>query len=494
MHENNPSASKNKILTLLKKWGWIIVLELVLMVLFFNDKIPQLRGYKPWPPEWQWRFDPGTNQGALLPMMVFGILIAVVGWYIDQVKEKWKKGILIGGLVVFSCLWMYQAVRVRGHDTGLFVAQRTSVYFIEDFFKSAQVINMPIEAFTRYQELADQPGQLRVATHPPGLIFVYALFQKVGGPGPLERFCGRYFGGETYASEYSPDDRVALLYASLFKLVVGMLFLWGVWLIVRALYDHEPVHLEGKAMAVAVLIPGITMFTFTLDQLIMGFSTVTVGAMMMSMRSERFPLWAALGGVAIFCQSCLAYQAATTGFIATVAICLYGWRYVDNWKTFGRLMGPRMAIFVMVPLMCWVMIQSATGFNYFTEFFKGLSMHTDGAIHEYRTHWAWVIWNQWDVIFFFGLAFFPLWISKTTWKPFGKGNPVLYGVLASWVLIHLMDGIRGETARLILYYFPLLAAALLANNYWVAKKENYFPLAGLLILQSLVFAAVLNVF
>jgi len=449
------------------RWGWIMAIQAVVLLLLLFDWAPMLRGYKPWPPEWRWRYQPGENLPALLLMALFGAGMLAAGWLSEKPGTRPARYLLLAGVLLASLGFQLSAIWVRGPDFLQHLNHRTMVTFYEDFFNAAQQIDAPAEAFTRYGYLREEANELRVATHPPGLIWAYRVFIEISEPAAPYLAAGLKLGG-------------------------GWLAMGGAWLILWALGSGTPLQ-TGRLLAILGAIPGMALFTVTLDQLAMGFSALAVGCLLCGVRRPGRLWWALGAGAALFAVSMLAYQAMTVAFVAVVAAMLDLWGRSGGARMFFRRIWPTLVIFGGFALGAWIALYAATGYSFLGEFIHGIGAHTKGPIHIHRSRLAWLFWNPWDIAFFIGLAWLAAIVRGRTWRPLLE-NPLLYALLIMWGIIVLTDGIRGETARIMLFAFPLLAAALLHRNRWLMEGEDYWALGSLLAIQSIAFAAVLHLF
>lgn len=476
---------------------------MVLVLLAFNV-IPQLRGYKAWPPEWQWPYIPAGNLLALMPMGLCAAGIVIMGWLIDASRRPLYTVSGIGALCVLTMLFQVSAIWVRDADPGARIASRTTVHWYEDFFQAAQVIDHPGEAFSRYDFLREEHNRLRIATHPPGLVFVYRAFidagESMSGVGRAMRGFFNTDSPQNYFPEgnenpqnMSDGEIFAVTAATLLKLFGGLLAMAGLGLFLYATRSRAGDPVWGRGMAMLALVPGASMFSVSLDQLVMGFAALTVGLFFMALRREKYILLSALAGLSIFFQSMLAYQVITTVFVVGVAALLDALVHRRNVQEAVRCLMPRAAILAAVPLILWTLLWMVSGYNFFWELYDGIIAHSKGPIHMNRSRVAWLLWNPWDVFFFLGLAWIPFWIRRSTWKPV-LANPLLYALLAMWAVIVATDAIRGETARIMMFAYPMLAGALITNSRDLLGRFDYAIITGLLAVQSMVFASVIQFF
>ncbi len=489
MNANDPSGT---IEAHLRRWGWVAALVAIACLLLVTDRLPQLRGYRPWPPEWRWLHLAGSNLGALVPMAIAGTIVATCGWLADAAAKRGRR--IAWVTVLTACALAYQllAVSARGSDLGHFLGLRTTVDFLEDFFAAARGLDSAGESFTRYTTLAGSEWSHRVATHPPGLVWLYRCLIGMGawiGDGALLDFSRRFFVGDRAAQGFSTAEATGLLLATAMKLLAGVATLAGVGIAARALAPDN--RIEGRAMALAALVPAIAMFTVCIDSLAMAASTVGVACLLMASRSPKCIGWGAAAGAAFFLQSMLVYQVLASGFIAAVAVLLIA--RLGNEKSDWRRAGLGIAACGAAILLLWLFVYTVSGFNYPAQAIEGLSTHRRGAIHQFRSRWPWALWNLWDVFFFLGIAWIPQWTAA--WKARrGAASALLFAIMAFLALLAVADTVRGETARILLFLFPLLAVGLSCAGSDGMRRTNFAWLSGLLIIQCIAFAAVLNLF
>lgn len=472
------------------RWLAAGALTVLASVALLWDLAPPLRGYKPWPPEWRWLYIPTQHPWFALPLVPAAALLLAVGWWTDRLRAAPARAALIVLLGLMAIGVQLLAVRARDPNAAVPMAQRTLVYFLEDFFQAAQQIDSPLEAYTKYEWLATEHNRLRVATHPPGMIAVYRGLIDVGDSIHERRHLGPTWADDlAEAAALKDGEKFALLLVTLFKLGGAVLAAAGLALMLVAVGAGAVV---GRAVALMALVPGLVLFSGTLDQLTTGLSALAIGLLMVSV--SRPSLWwcGILAGVVWFCESMLVYQFTVSLFLGVVASGLIVHTRRREGGDWQRGVAAILAAGLTM-LMLLILVQVITGFSYFQRFFHGLSAHREGAIHLHRSRLGWLLWNPWDVYFFLGLGWTALWARKSTWAPILR-RPLLLAFLLAWLLIVLGDGIRGETARLMMFTYPALVAVVTGAE---AEGElNIVPfsfLGGMLLIQTTVFAAVLNV-
>jgi hypothetical protein len=414
----------------------------------------------------------------------------------DKGRQTRGRRFLFASLIVIgSVAFQIASILPRTADIGWNIGPRTSVHYFEDFFQAAQKIDEPSDAFSKYPYIREHYNLLRIATHPPGLIYVYRHildFCEWSQPAlsPFANWCKGFFQNDWVATEYGPVDCMALFLVSLFKLLASQTGLLGVWLILGAFPEGRQV--AGRAMALFALVPGMVIFAFSLDGILAGISAMSIGFLLLSLREGKWRLaFAVAAGVCGFLQSMLAFQVATTGALGFIAAVLYLWGATGNWRDTARRIWPPLVVAGGTALLLWMIQYLMTGYFFIQYLLEGIAYHNKGPIHMNRSRIAWLFFNQWDVFFFTGLAWIPFWCRRQTWWPV-RGNPLLYGFLAVWILIHIGDGIRGETARLVMFAYPILVAALVVRNSEILEKKDYLLLGGLLTAQTVVFAVTLS--
>lgn len=500
--ENNPKpgafARWREQHPLLARWAIVYTLAIIAMVLLILDTVPQLRGYKPWPPEWQWTRRNGTNLWGVVPMGLAGFLTILAGWFMDKgAQTRWRQIFWVCAIVLGSFTFHVGSYFVRTLEIGHNIGPRTSVHYFEDFFEAAQKIDKPAKAFSEYEYIREHYNRLRIATHPPGLIYVYRIildFSEWSQPElkPFADWCKGFFRYDWIAKDFSPAHCMALFLVSLFKLLAGQLGILGIWLILQV-FPGGP-SIAGRSLALFTLVPGMIIFSLSLDAILAGLSALSIGFLLASVAASKHRIVLAIAaGVCGFLQSMLAFQVATTALLGFFAVVVYTWHRHPGVRETARRLWMPIVVSGATALMLWLVQYAATGYFFIVYLLEGIAFHNKGPIHMHRSRIGWLFFNQWDVFFFTGLAWIPFWFRKKTWCPFAR-NPLLYAFLFVWVLIHLADGIRGETARLVMFAYPILVVALTTRNPELLRKGDYFALAILLCGQTLVFAATLCVY
>ncbi len=474
-----------------RRWSWVIALQVILLAILAVDRIPQLRGYAPWPPEWQWTYLPNFNLTFVILMALLGAGIAWAGWCIDRAKARSARIGLFSLLLILSVGWQLSAIALRPYGFGVSISTRTTVTFLEDFFHASQAIESPGQAFVDYDLLVEEHNALRVATHPPGMVWFYSLATNIAESTGWGGFVRGLFSQDQLVREVSRAETFSIFAGIVLKLLGGVLALIGVWLLMSALYTESEASLAGRAAALVALVPAVSLFTACIDQLIMGFAVLCAGLLFFSTTGPRRRWLASLSGLCIFLISMLAYQVIAIGFLIGVSFLLYVYtRWPDRkWE----MLFPRFLVMAIVPLALWQFLKIFSGYDFLEELRTGIAAHEEGGIHANRSRIPWIFWNAWDILFFLGLAWIPVWFSPGAWKP-KLASPLLLTYIAMFLLITFADGVRGETARIMLFGFPLLACGLLHRNEWILEGKDFRIFASLLTIQTIVFASVLHLF
>jgi hypothetical protein len=81
---------------------------------------------------------------------------------------------------------------------------------------------------------------------------------------------------------------------------------------------------------------------------------------------------------------------------------------------------------------------------------------------------------------------------KMSWRGLVR-NPLVLAVATGWIVVIARDSVRGETARIMLFFFPPCIAAA-CSNIEDAQPFDWVCASALVAVQSIGMAVVLNLF
>jgi len=208
------------------------------------------------------------------------------------------------------------------------------------------------------------------------------------------------------------------------------------------------------------------------------------------------PGFLAIAGAAVGIHSLFGYH-----FTALVALFVL-WRLMLSWRDSAMGFRPTeaarraardLAIFLAPILAIWLVLWIAFDFSYIRHWITGVAKHRFGITH-YRSYWAWLVWNLWDVAFFLGLPALAA-IGWTVLKRRAWLSTYVIALVIVLLAIDLSGAVRGETARILMFFYPLLiplAAPFLADE--TTAPARFRLLAVHQLAQLACMALYLNLF
>ncbi len=521
-------------------WGALLALAF--------DWIPWLRGFKPWPPEWRWRYEPG--QFGLGAAILFALGMGGL-WVADRLARApgsiRKRTIAFAFLYVLLFALQIGATATRSPRLAFLWAQRTSVNWLNGFFDASHAIDTPGEAWTRYDELAGKESSFpRLATHPPGLVSYYAAVrngvESLGiGEGSTVAGLRRAIEPLEAAQRLSGTALAAMLLAALLQPLLANLALVPLFDLLRRQWNSAT---AIRTVALYATVPAVVLFVPAPDQFFLPLAAIALWGFCLGVdariaplgpegaqdatdnnpraelsqesagrnRGENFGKPAApisSGSIRPFSRRWI-YLVIAGAAVAVHSLCGYHftvpaavfilWRVLLAWRDTSLGFRPRqaaacvlrdLAVFLLPLLLTWLFLWIAFRFSYIQHWLEGTGVHRAGITHN-RSYAAWLVWNLWDVVLFLGLpaAAAVAWgvVRRRLWI-----SPYVLALGVTLLAVDFSGAVRGETFRILMFLYPLLvplAAPFLAGA--EQGKRRFLLLGAHQLAQTACMALVLN--
>lgn len=501
----------------------------IFLLLLAKDAVPHFRGVGEWgpSPEWRWKHAVGGGAGAAVLLWMLAMAAAlVVRRVTGQPWGGWRRAAAMGAgagllLIALQAVGWY----VREPRVGFLWGQRATIGWINSFWSAGQAISGPAEAFSRIAELRMSGNYPRVPTHPPGAIAYYSgwlQLAKALGLGGQEGWAGWRAALEPLpeAKSLSAPAISALVLSTGFLPIAAALSLLPLFDLLRRQWGWK------TAARVSVFFgatPAVVLFSPVPDLLILPCVSGALWAFSLGIRANpttgaketgpggpgaslgrpevaQPPLPAKtlllIAGGFIAVHSLFSYSFAPVLLVFLLWRTLLIWRDTSwGWRPKDAL--PRVlvdAALLLAPIVAlWLLLRVTLDFSYFANWAEGVRAHREGITH-YRSYWKWLLFNPWDVLLFAGLPA-ALMLARGLRLQVGWASPLLWSLLLVLLTMNLSGAVRGETARIWLFAYPLLApfvAPVLADHRGGAQAFPWWM--GLQAAQTAVMVAVLNVY
>lgn len=498
--EKFPLSALQRIVSRVRERPWLYggVVFWGLLLAFCGDWFPWLRGYQEWGPgpEWRWRYEPGK-----VPLAAAGLLALALGsaWGVWRLARRpagrTEKILSIAALMALLLVFQGMATWTRTPRVGFLWAQRTSVEWLNSFFEASLLPDSVGEIWSDFDRLMNPERFPRVVTHPPGFVTYYAGVRRVVESSGMAERINTNFWRETIsplgaAGALSDSALMGMLLSTALQPVWAALALIPLLDLLRRQYSWS---VALRAGMLYTLIPAVVLFVPSPDQLFLPLSITAVWGFALGCGARIGPkplmpcgcegvcesgssppptaekgtapprhTWALLcAGLAIGLHSLMGYH--FTVVIAILAI----WRALLAWRehAFGHRIGVAarrmawdLALMALPVLAIWALLQIVYDYSYILHWLRGVEEHR-GGITRYRSYWAWLLWNIWDLVFFLGIP----WAAAAGFGVLRRGgwrSPYFWSLMAALLAVNFSGTVRGETARILLLMYPLLVLLL----------------------------------
>jgi len=430
------------------------------------DLWPGLRGPAPYPPEWQWGFEPKrVDLRALAPaLLLAGGLLGLVALARQAASSRGSRLALLAGATLLGGGWQIALLALEPAGAAAELERRTTSGSFTSYFKVAAGVEDAGEFLSRHPEHLPlyRKGALHAATHPPGPVLYYVGLRGVAARMPRT---AEALGGE--------DRAAAIVGAALFGLL-GAAACLPVAGFARAL--GAPPAEALRAGVLWTLVPGLCLMVPELDQaLALPVAAATAAVAAAVSAPEDWRVAAAVAGL-------LAGMTAFFSYGAPLLVALGAAAAMS--PALGTPAGRRRAALVAavaaaVAVACFF-LPVLVGHHPLDSARTALAIHREQFTAR-RSYPLWLFFDLVDLAVFLGVpvVLFGMWGSRTPFRLAAAG-----GVLA----LVASGLIRGEMGRILIPLMPVLLVACVVSPPSATRPEGE-PAAG----AALVLAALLAV-
>lgn len=509
-------------------WTIAIALFWLILLAFCADWIPWLRGVQEWggnSAEWRWVHKVGEAPiGAAILVALAMAGIWGVQWLAPRFSPRGSRPVwvaLILGLYLLLAGFQAAATYTRTPRVTFLFAQRTYIEWLNSFFLASLTTDSVAAAWTDFDRILTEDKYPRVVTHPPGFVAYYAAARNAVEAAGIAKGDATAWREAVEpldaARTLTPVALVALVLAAFLQPLFANLALIPIFDLVRRRWSTR---VALRVAFLYCLVPGVVLFVPSPDEFFLPLAAIALWGFCLgcdarlmpgetgptrgdeTARTRRPPVpafrpgYLVIAGTAVGIHSLFGYH-----FSALMALFVL-WRLMLSWRDSAMGFRPSeaarraardLAVFLAPILAIWLVLWIAFDFSYISHWITGVEKHRFG-ITQYRSYWAWLLWNLWDVAFFLGLPA----LAAIGWAVLKRRAWLSAYVIALVVVVLAIDlsgAVRGETARILMFLYPLLiplAAPFLADE--TTAPGRFRLLAVHQLAQLVCMALYLNLF
>jgi hypothetical protein len=422
---------------------------LLVLVAARSDLWPGLRGPAPYPPEWQWGFEPKrADARGLAPVVLLAAgLLGLVALSRRAASARWSRIGLLAGATLLGWGWQLALLHLEPAGAAAELEKRTVSGSFTSHFKVAAGVEDAGDFLSRHHELLPRfrHGALHSATHPPGPVLYYLGLLRLAARVPR---IAEAFGGPHRASAIVGGALLGLL---------GAAACFPAAALAGALGAGPAASL--RAGVLWTLVPGLCLMAPEMDQAValpVAGAVAMIAAAISSKAERPFAARAVAAGLLAGAAAFFSYGApllVALGAVAAVAPAL-GTRE-------GR---PRAALVVAVAAAVAVacfLLPALLGHHPLASAATALAIHREQFTAR-RSYALWLLFNLVDVAVFLGVpvVLFGAWGPRTPFRLAAGG-----GVLA----LVATGLIRGEMGRILV---PMMPVLLVACVVWPPRERD----------------------
>ncbi len=409
---------------------------------------PYLRGPAEFPPEWRWALAPSWDLAParlLAPATVAAAIMLWLRWRLPPARAG------LGHLLILAALASALMVAVLFTSTsGIPLMARLISPEYAGYFQTAVKYRGLKDFLSSYTEKTMTLGG-RIRTHPPGnLVFfwlIYRLAQSL--PQSVVVVAGQFLRAHSVAEWAAPYTNVQLVAAAMAGLAVVAI---AALTVVPLYYLARDAGGDARqALALFLVCPAITLFAPVVD---LTYTLPAATALWLAYTGfqrrsyARLVLSGAVLSILVFMSFSTLPLLFTVGVLGVV---LAGQTpAAERLAALGRLLTQCLGI-AAGSAFAWIVFWA----NPIAIFLPALARQSEDRVS--RNYWTWLLYNPYDVLLFAGLPlavfFRRLWLRQTL----APGECLSLSVALGMAGLFASGIMRGEAARTLLYYYPIMA-------------------------------------
>ncbi len=485
---------------------WFVLPTLLVTLAVRFDLTPFLRGPGEWPPEWRWPYKLSSFSALPSLLLLVVIVLIVLWWYRTRDLQTLKiSHILVLSLLSASFILAVHLSNNRNAHTEILF--RTLKDHSGEYFNTAgSITDLSVFLHTYSAEMTSLSSKL--STHPPGNIVFYWVFHKLTSllPMAVSEDIGAQLSAvapQWIAVKTSAPYFVAAALAGFTVVALSALALIPLYFLGSLLLGHQRAR---QAALLYFFMPILTMLVPTIDQVYI-FLAITSLWLFYDGLIKRSPLRLFLSGICLSLGIFMSFSLLPLLFIALLLWLWSLWQDASR-STFSSSV--KNQAFPLVSVLAGISIVWVLAWvNPISILLQSISTHQ--AVPASRSYFAWLFYNPYDLFLFLGTpAAVMVFVSacrifrrrvipkqnnqqqKSGTGTVKSGDVFLLAVFLALVILFLSGIWRGETARALAYFYPLL---ILSGQVRVPvwSTTNFFIICAATLFQTLVFYSTISI-
>jgi len=495
--QSNPSLQPRDRLTGTKHVVLFFLLPTLLLTAAVGlDLTPFLRGPGEWPPEWRWPY----RVSPVIPVYLF-LLVAVlclVGfwWYRTRNLESLKLRHLVAlVLLSISFILSVHLSNSRNHHTAI-LFNSLHAHSGQYFHPAGKIIDLSSFLHDYRQDMGTLSTKLE--THPPGNVVFYWTFHRLVQwfPEPLQELWGdglRILLTAWYPTQMPNAYLLASTMAGGMVVILTALTLFPLYFLGRLLLGHQRAR---QTLLLYFFMPILTMLVPTIDQVYI-FLVVTALWLLYSGLVKDSYVHLFLSGLFLSLGIFMSFSLLPITLVTFLTWGLWAWRsarQLSDGKSAGRSALQLLSLFAGASIV-WIF----SGTNPLPILLQSLSAHQEVPV--LRNYFAWLFYNPYDLLLFLGTpAAIMVFVSgyRVIRRLLSRGSPLspayifFITVILSLLLLFISGIWRGETARALAYFYPLLILiSQVEAPSW--STSDFLIICAATVIQNLVFYSTITI-
>ncbi|NWF70377.1 MAG: hypothetical protein HXY40_14920 [Chloroflexi bacterium] len=465
---------------------FVVGLTLLFLALLALDAVPVLRGGAGW--QWPYALPADWTPAVGLAALLLAYLLGV--WVLRPLRRAWPLllwGIAGGALLGFAVTGVRGAPLQRLF-THTVAPVQTGYSTVAVQIMARDGVDVTLRRWPQVMRESFDANLIHLTTSPPGqaLLHYWAAQLLENTPAAWSLALRVYQCSDVNVMRYTRGE---ILSAGLGMLmpVWSALTVLPLYAAARTLSDDSSAR---RLLSWWPLVPSALLFAPTWNTFYPFL--VTCAFALLAFGLQRFSYRA------VFAAGLVMSAATFMNFAVLPALLLFGLYTLGCWFWLVREKGFRWPVlnglcFGAGLISVWALFWLYSGLSPLDIFGVTLEKH---ALLAMRAYLPWLLLHPYDVLMFAGwplvaLFFRGVWAARRL-SPANAGSVLALAVLATLLLVDLSGIVRGENARILIFYVPFLLLAAVLPLAQTARGWD-LPLLAAQALTVLVMAAVLAV-
>jgi len=420
--------------------GLLAAATLLVLVAARRDTWPGLRGPAPYPPEWQWGYEPKPAPPLRIAPVIglAGVLLGLAAMAPRGAAGRGMRTVFLAGCAVAGGGLQLALLGLEPAGTMTELEQRTTSGSFTSYFKVAAGVEDTADFLSRHDELLPRfrHGALHAATHPPGPILYYTALLRLAARAPG---AAAALGGPARAAAISGAALLGL---------IGALTCFPVSALARG--QGAPPTTAVRAGVLWTLVPGLCLMVPELDQA-MALPVAAAAALAgsaLTPEGERPGLVARAAGVGLLTGAAVFFSYGAPLLIA-LGVAAAGAASLGT--TAGRRRAALFGAVAFAVALVGFLFPVLFGHDPLASARAALAIHRE-QFTAHRSYPLWLVFDLVDLTLFLGVPVLLFGLSRPR-------TPFRIAAAGGVILLVASGLIRGEMGRILLPLMPVLLVA-----------------------------------